>query len=317
MFNRIILFVTLLALSAAATTLSQETPLGKMEDTLARGYLAANKNDIKGAFDHFTKAMALADEAGSWRGFVDAGNAFSALGDPKKALQAYKSANTIALSQDDWRGLVTVSYCYASLPTDMNITNQSISALEKALRIAATREDWHGMLETSKAFNSLIKPAKVKEILVISKDIVLKSKMVSAATSFAQVARKTNNMAIYEEYVQMARDFAEFEKKYSAASGEWNPYAKDLPEKESITTAHEGSLDGQITANKDLLARVKEKEKNDSKYYDEYKGYYSFPYFYIYYGHWQPLGSYDAIYTWSNYYLARYKLADGVYIYAR
>lgn len=174
MHRKTILFVIsflMLAMPASAENtnpvrnkISNGTNLEKMEGSLANGYLAASKNDIDAAFDYFTKSLSFANKAKSWKGFIDAGYAFSALGKPKKALRPFKNAYNIAASERDWRGLVAVSYAYASLPKNMKCKKDASSALNLALKIANRKKDWLGLEEIAKAFNKFGKKDRAEKI---------------------------------------------------------------------------------------------------------------------------------------------------------
>ncbi len=242
--------------------------LEKMEDSLAKGYLAASKKDIDAAFDYFTKSLSFANKAKSWKGFVDAGCAFSALGKPKEALRPFKNAYNIAASKRDWRGLVAVSYAYASLPENMKSKKNALSALNLALKIANRKKDWLGLQEIAKAFGKFGKKGMVKKI--------------------------------------------------PTPPPGWKPYGESVAGPSKIASdaqiAMRKSIDKDIAAKRRSLAKTKIKQKASYDYYLTYKRYYDYPYYYTNYGYWHVLNNYQ-IYRWANYYLSRYRLVNGVYVY--
>ena len=74
------------------------------------------------------------------------------------------------------------------------------------------------------------------------------------------------------------------------------------------------SQDLDIAAKRKSLTETKIKKKKSYNYYITYKRYYDYPYYYTYYGYGHVLSNYQ-IYSWANYYLSRYRLVNGVYVY--
>ncbi len=262
----ILLIISFLML--AWPVFANNTNLEKMENNLAKGYLAASNNDIDAAFDYFTKSLSFANKAKNWKGFVDAGCAFSALGKPGKALGPFKNAYNIAASQRDWRGLVAVSYAYTSLPENMKPKKNALSALNTALKIANRKKDWYGLQEIAKAFRK-----------------------------FGEKDRAKNT---------------------PTPPPGWKPYAESVAGPPKISSdaqiAMRKSIDLDIAAKRRGLAEAKIKEKKSYNYYITYRRYYDYPYRYTYYGYGHVLSNYQ-IYSWANYYLSRYRLVNGVYVY--
>ena len=267
---------------------AKDVNLEKMEDALARGYLAASKNDIDEAFDNFTKSIYFAKKAKSWKGLADAGNAFSALGEPKKALSPFKLAYKIASSQKDWRGLVAISYSYASLPVNLNTQKHAFSALNLARKIASSKNDWRGLSEIRKA-----------------------------SLRLSEIAKKSGSLALYNKYVKIAEDLSDFKTKDATTPPPgWNPYGESIAGPKKISPeaqiAMRKSADKDIQEDLKYQEKIKEKENYD--YYVIYRQYYNFPYYHTYYGYWHPL-SHSQVYTWAHRYLSRYRLINGIYIY--
>ncbi len=316
--HKIISLFILLMLTLTSPVFAKDVNLQKMEDALGRGYLAASKNDIDTAFNYFTKSLGFAKKARSWKGFIDAGNAFSALGEPKKSLAPLKNAYNIAVSQKDWRGLIAVSYSYAGLPENLGVNKKALSALNRAFKIASSRGDWRGLLEIARAFYGFGSKDKARDVLISAGKIVETSQLSSVATTLAQIARETDNMDLCDKYTKMAKDFGDFEKKYAAPPPGWEPFGESVagPEKISIAAqiAMRQSADADMISKRKYLAEMKKKEKDTFHYYFAYRKYYDLPYYYNYYGYWRPLNG-DQICGWANYYLSSYRLLNGVYVY--
>ncbi len=314
-------FTCFLLLVFGTSVLAADADLQKMEDALARGYLAAGRNDTRSALDHFSKSAAYAAKAKNWKGLVDTGNAFSALGKPRRSVSPLDKARRIALSRRDWRGLVAASYSYASLPESLAVKNKAVSALKAAFKIARDKKDWRGLLEATEALHKIEKKEMLEKYLAAAKKTVLSSGSGAAAAAFAELARKTGNMELYGEYSLMAKNFGYIRKGHTPPPPGWEPYGESVagPGKISVEAQKtmRASADKEISSKMEYLAATKanDKEREKYKYYVMYRNYYDFPYYRGFYGSWHTLTP-DQICGWADHHLSDYQLVDGVYVYA-
>ena len=297
----------------------------RMNDSLAKGYLAVSKYDIDGALNYFTLALKYANDAKNWKGLLDAGNAFSALGKPKESVNPFKNAYNIALSQRDWRGLVALAYSCASLPEKLRTKKISYSSLKTANKIASQTKDWRGVIEIAKAYNKLGKKEKAKEILDKIKKNIENLNLVSAYNMLSQAYRETGSNNEYAEWREAARKLSVQEAQYYAAPRPMppgvvppSPYGESVAGPPKISPeaqkAIRESADKDAAAKKAYIDKIKSKDAENNKYYMVYRTYYTFPYYYSYYSQWYALNQ-NQLSNWANFYLSRYKLEDETYVY--
>ncbi|MFH1877303.1 MAG: hypothetical protein ABH883_00645 [Candidatus Omnitrophota bacterium] len=285
-----ILFFLLLFSAMKCLPLSADEGPDAMIKLFISGYTACARNDFKSAAKDFTEAASLAEKNSSWKGLVDAGDAFSVLGNPEKALETFKSARRAASKNKDWRGLVAVSYAFSALPENLSPAKDAETALTEAREYAAKNSDWRGLIETARGFHKLEKKDKASLVLSSAEKIIGTSGLSYAAAALAIAAKENGDSALYEKARKMSSSFGEDEKKYSSTlPGEITPYEKE--EKEAW---------------KKQLDRIRGAEKQNLESFMKYKRYYNRPYYIISYGPWHRL-TVSEINNWALYHLSEYK----------
>ena len=316
----ILLFLLIGILSIPVFAVNED--LGKMENALANGYLEASKNNISAALGYFTESVALAEKARSWKGLVDAGNAFIVLGNPKEAMRTFKKAFDMANALKDWRGLVAVSYSYIDLPEKMDGKKYAVFALSAASDIAAKDKDWRGLIETGEAFLDFGEKDKTEKCLNDAKDIVKELESSRAAESLGKAAKEMGFMNIYDECAAMSSSFEKAQREYAATPPPyWRAEGESVagPKEVDVETqkAMRASADNDIRAKQEYLAKMEKKEEEKSKYYGIFSRYYDYPYYHSYYvGYgYRPDLTNTEISGWASHHLSHYRRDKDVYIY--
>ena len=311
----ITIFLTLF-LTFSVSSLAFGRDPEQLEDTLAKGYLAASKGATADALVFFDEAGKLANKLKNWRGLIDSGNAFSALGDTKKALFLFDKAHKSASARKDWRGFVAVSYAYLSLPEEMKTKKKALSALNVSYKLSYSRKDWRGLFETAKAMLKTGEKNRTREILISSEKIVISSGSKNAANSFAVVAKQMGDKALYEKYMTLASEVDTKAVSVTPPPG-WKAYGESVagPKKidPSAQEAMRHSADKEIEASKNTY-ETRKKDNEFSEYYVVYRDYYAYPFQHNYYNEWHTLSG-TQVERWANYRLSRYKNVRGTYIY--
>lgn len=291
----------------------------RSDDALARGYLAASKANVPEALSYFSKAASYAEKDRDWQALIDAGNAFSALGKPKKALGPFERAYHVAYTEKDWRGLVALGYSYASLPDNLSGKKKAVAALKSAFKVSRSKKDWRGLYESARAFLSIGEKAWVKKVLSSSRKTVISSGSRLAPSSFAQLAAKIDDKRLRDMYSGIANKPLSSAESSPPPKG-WSAYGESVagPGKIDIDAqiAMRKSVDKEIARTMSQITKVREKEKQRFDYYIAYRDYYSYPYYNNYYDTWHTLNP-AQINDWSGHHFSRYRLINGYYVYER
>ncbi len=307
--------------------IAKDTDSDKMENELGRGYLAASKNDIDGALGNFTKSLEYAKKCSSWKGFVDAGNAFSALGRPEDAAGPFNEARALASSQKDWRGLVSVAYGYMVLPEKLGPKKNASSSLAKALPLTLAAKDWRGLIEIAKIYSNIGEKQAAKKALTSAKELVKGTSSEMAALTLGETAKELGFPDINKECVDMAKKFGGSGKPTAPPPPGWTPYGESIagPDKVSVETqkAMLASADSDIKSKREYLAAIEKKDKKDQQYYTAFRNYYDYPGYSRFYGtgfglgfgFWRPLTPVQ-VSGWANQCLGNYRYQDDAYVYA-
>lgn len=319
-----ILFInTILIFFLAALSFAQ-SPKESMHNSLGHAYKAAGEENLDEAKARFKEAGKFAQEAKEWSGLVDAGNGFSALGEPEEALKYFNKAFKVSEKSLDWRGCVACGYAYASLPEKLK-KDLPYKAFMKGRDIAFKKRDWRGLLETAKGIN---------EIYAQTPNSKYKKAMTGVASSAYEIALEEKNVYGLRKagnFFKAIGDYDRFKESLNAASrmegiikgagdvpAGWKAYGETIATPKKID-AEIQALNSQfaemdIQAKEEWTARQEATDKEMQTYAGCYYPYYAYPDRYYYYGYWYPLTSYQ-ISTWALNVLGNYRYINGVYVY--
>jgi hypothetical protein len=279
MIKKLIILAIALLLSGCACCADDN--LNNMNDALGKGYELASKNNARDALYQFKTAATYASKAKSWRGLIDAANAFSALGQPKDGLHYLNEATAIARLEKDWRGLVASGYAYAALPEKLKASHNADSCFTQACEIALKNDDWRGISEGAKGLE------KIGNI--------------SAANQYRASADKLKN-----------------DIQTATPPPGWQPAAPSIAGTKKVSMeaqlANRRAADGDIERKNQWLLEQQKKENARQQYSYKYVTYYGYPYYYTFYSRWSTLSNVQTS-VWATYYLARYRYNSGVYVY--
>lgn len=133
-----------------------ETPdTAQVDNALAQGYTAVQKNQDDAAIRSFTEAGSLARRQGDWQGLIDAGYGLAALGKTAEALPLFNDAVNAAKQDGAVPGLIGAAYALASLPENMNTLGLAVEALDEAMKMVQATQDAEGAKTLAKAYQDL------------------------------------------------------------------------------------------------------------------------------------------------------------------
>lgn len=281
MYKKIIC-ISILFLFICAQGYCQD-PKAKLQDSMARGYLAITKDDNNSALDYFKKALDYAKEVRSWRGCIDSGYGLLSLGNPNEATKAFETAYAYSKSDADWRGCVASGYGFLSLPEELKNANTAKGCFKGAFLIAKSKKEYQGIVEATNGFTAIKDVKTAKEYIDTAFEIAKKDssalglKLVSEGYFKAGYAKDAQQALGLSENIQNQR--GEVLKKQPPAG--WQPLGETVagPPKidANIQIKSRESADKEIQEKYEWIAKQKELEAKQDQYANIYAMYYDYP----------------------------------------
>jgi hypothetical protein len=302
-----IVFITSLLIFPLLNSYAGEDSETKMHNALAKGYLAASKNDKPSAIDWFKKAGEFARKARSWQGCIDSAYGLLALEQNKeKVVYLFDQALAFAKRNKDWRGCVATGYGYSSLSIILNKKKDAAQAFKQAAIFSKKDGDWRGLLESGKGFFALGETSQAIDYYNAAFKIAKELESAEGLNKLADSYRKSASLQNAKECMRLAESLTPPPPGWEPAGETVAGPPKISPE---IQRASRESADKEIAEKTKWLI---EQKKAEVKRKERAKVYINYYYPYVNYTYWQrSYGPWTV--NWALYRLRNYRFRNGIW----